>query len=135
MVPLSARMTSGDPALAQAWAHWALIGFFRSFVNAHAESSTYPFTDTDFPASLPVADSTAKTKTANNAVAVFLMLIFQNLSFRFEFGRTPKWKIRSQAATRCNSKNRLSFRSPARTRSDSRLGCRTQKEPRPRAAF
>src|ERR1700746_1677425 len=97
MVPLSARMTSGDPALAQAWAHWGLIGFFRSLVNAHAESSTYPLTDTDFPASLPVADSTAKTKSDNTAVVVFLMLIFQNLFFfGFEFGRTPKWKLRNK---------------------------------------
>jgi hypothetical protein len=37
-------MTSGDPAFAQEIAHSLLIGFFKSFVNAQAESSTYPFT-------------------------------------------------------------------------------------------
>jgi len=40
IVPLGARITNGDPALAHATAHSALIGFFRPLVNAQAESST-----------------------------------------------------------------------------------------------
>jgi hypothetical protein len=38
MVPSSARMTSGEPALAQETAHSGLIGFARFLVNAHAEA-------------------------------------------------------------------------------------------------
>jgi hypothetical protein len=59
MTPLGAKITNGDPAFAQAIAHSELIGFFNPFVNAHAESSTYPLTVTVF------ADcSVAKAKTA-----------------------------------------------------------------------
>ena len=34
------RITSGEPALAQAWAHSALIGFLRFLVKVQAESMT-----------------------------------------------------------------------------------------------
>jgi len=40
IVPLSVKITTGAPALAHAVAQSALIGFFRPFVNAQAESST-----------------------------------------------------------------------------------------------
>jgi hypothetical protein len=40
IAPAGVRITSGEPALAQAVAHWALMGFFKLLVNAHAESST-----------------------------------------------------------------------------------------------
>src|SRR5216683_906427 len=48
MEPSSERMTSCEPALAQESAHSRLIGLSRFFVNAHAESSTYPSTKTLF---------------------------------------------------------------------------------------
>src|SRR5262244_390841 len=71
MVPSSLRITSGEPALAQAAAHSALIGFFNSFVNAHAESRTYPFTEIDRAA--PVE---AKTVTSKMQVNASLALLF-----------------------------------------------------------
>jgi hypothetical protein len=37
-------MTSGEPALAHAFAQSGLIGFFRFLVNVQAESITYPLT-------------------------------------------------------------------------------------------
>jgi len=37
-------MTSGEPFFAHATAQSALMGFFRPFVNAHAESRTHPVT-------------------------------------------------------------------------------------------
>src|ERR1700674_303867 len=59
MAPFSVRITSGEPAFAQAVAHSTLIGFERPLVEAHAESSTYPFTTIDFPSSVP---ATSKAK-------------------------------------------------------------------------
>jgi hypothetical protein len=43
MVPSSDRITSGEPAFAQATAHSGLVGFLRFLVKAQAESRTYPF--------------------------------------------------------------------------------------------
>jgi hypothetical protein len=40
------------------------MGFVKPLVNAQAESSTYPFTETDLPASLPANSRPAKTQTA-----------------------------------------------------------------------
>jgi hypothetical protein len=40
MAPLSVKITKGEPALAHAVAHSALIGFFRPLVKAQAESRT-----------------------------------------------------------------------------------------------
>src|SRR5713226_9580675 len=37
-------MTSGEPALAHAFAQSGLMGFFRFLVNVQAESITYPLT-------------------------------------------------------------------------------------------
>src|SRR2546426_1735992 len=42
ILPLSSRITSGDPAFAQARAQSLLTGFLRFFINAQAESRTYP---------------------------------------------------------------------------------------------
>src|SRR3954453_5328665 len=58
MTPWSSITTSGDPPLAQARAHWLLIGFDRPFVKAQAESRTHPFT---FRASELVAADNAPT--------------------------------------------------------------------------
>ena len=46
MVPSSARITSGEPALAQEMAHDLLMGLLSPLVMAHAESRTQPFTVT-----------------------------------------------------------------------------------------
>src|SRR3974390_486037 len=43
-VPSSLKITRGDPAFAHAVAHSELMGLSRPFVNAQAESNTYPFT-------------------------------------------------------------------------------------------
>src|SRR5215469_727369 len=52
MLPSSDRITSGDPALAQAIAHSLLMGLSRCLVKAHAESNTYPFTVTGWELSV-----------------------------------------------------------------------------------
>src|ERR1700747_2784234 len=48
MYPSSLKITSCEPAFAHISAHSRLIGFSRFFVNAQAESSTYPSTETLF---------------------------------------------------------------------------------------
>src|SRR5205823_13791249 len=70
MVPSSARITSGEPALAQASAQSRLTGFFRFLVNAQAESRTYPFTVAGLPcAAAEAAD--AKRSPDNILAQVF----------------------------------------------------------------
>src|SRR5437868_14056905 len=75
MVPSSLRITSGEPAFAQAVAHSALIGFFNSFVNAHAESSTYPFTEIDRAAPVEAKAITSKMQL-NTSLASFFGVMF-----------------------------------------------------------
>src|SRR5436190_11302905 len=71
MVPVGDRITSGDPAFAQAVAHSPLMGFFSPLVKAQAESRTYPFTVTVLAAS-----PTAKAATASNSGTANLMCNF-----------------------------------------------------------
>src|SRR6185369_12279006 len=73
MVPSSLRITSGEPALAQAVAHSALIGFFSSFVNVHAESITYPFTEIDRAAPVEAKAITSKMQAS---AAPFLSVMY-----------------------------------------------------------
>src|SRR5436305_1098929 len=70
MDPSSVRITRGEPFLAQATAHSALMGFFRSLVYAHAESSTHPVTVVWVPAA--VALSAARTGKARSRISISL---------------------------------------------------------------
>src|ERR1035441_419468 len=76
MVPLSVRITKGEPAFAQAVAHSALIGFFRPLVNAHAESRTYPLTVIGFPASLSAPRATTASTDASKSFGALRRFIF-----------------------------------------------------------
>src|SRR4051812_17231652 len=79
MVPSSARITSGEPALAQASAQSRLTGFFRFLVNAQAESRTYPFTVAGLPcAAAEVAD--AKRSPANITRTSFFSILICSLT-------------------------------------------------------
>src|SRR3954469_979434 len=83
MTPLSAKMTNGDPARAQADAHSALIGLFSPLVNAHAESSTYPFTETGFPEALLPANRLPSAITARRAICFGILISFTPILVRF----------------------------------------------------
>src|ERR1039457_2479794 len=76
MVPLSVRITNGEPAFAQAVAHSALIGFFSPLVNAQAESRTYPLTVIGFPASLSAARAATASTAASNAFDALRRFMF-----------------------------------------------------------
>src|SRR5437762_2602632 len=79
MVPSSARITSGEPALAQASAQSRLTGFFRFLVNAQAESRMYPFTVAALPcAAAEAAD--AKRSPANIARTSFFSILICSLT-------------------------------------------------------
>ena len=77
MVPSSARITNGDPALAQPTAQSLLIGFFRSLVKAHAESKTQPFTEIAFPDFATDANVNQTTSAGHSMrITVFSMFMF-----------------------------------------------------------
>jgi hypothetical protein len=79
MTPLGASITRGDPAFAQAIAHSELIGFFKPFVNAQAESSTYPLTVTVF-ADCSVANSPAARSSGMANLTAVRKFIFNLLT-------------------------------------------------------
>src|SRR5437764_14719577 len=72
MSPLSARMTSGEPPLAQSIAHCLLAGLERPLVKAHAESRTKPFTVTVELSAAVKYIAVARPRIVNVAVALFM---------------------------------------------------------------
>src|SRR3954470_5808214 len=91
MVPSSLRITSGEPAFAQAVAHSALIGFFNSFVNVHAESSTYPFTEIDRAAPVEAKAITSKLQVITSFASIFAVICSPHAhELRWEWGR-ERW--------------------------------------------
>src|SRR6059058_4588201 len=72
MSPLSARMTSGEPPLAQSIAHCLLAGLVRPLVKAHAESRTKPFTVTVELSAAVRYIAVARPRILNVAVALFM---------------------------------------------------------------
>src|SRR6266576_4772150 len=75
MVPLSLKITKGEPAFAHAVAHSLLMGLSKPFVNAQAESSTYPLTVTAFPVIGPAAKAAARSRKSKDDLSTLRIFI------------------------------------------------------------
>src|ERR1700687_2344871 len=76
MDPSSLKITSCEPAFAHFSAHSRLIGFSRFFVNAQAESNTYPSTDTLFCCPCSTSADAQNENASTPAPTIRFLIVF-----------------------------------------------------------